>query len=484
MVLRAFIIGIDQYRSLDAVPFGTDDATAIEAALKAIGGPETVTKLLLDADASKISIEEDLAEFVQEAAPEDILYFFFAGHGFWNGSFNYLAAHDSRIGRFDETWVKLQKVIALVKASQAKRKVIFLDACNAGADLEEGFRGDGAVSVDLDEEEDVEFVAGFAACRKDEKSVSHPSLGHGVWTHFLLRALRGEANEVLDGTAVDAAKLQKYLLTEVKAYVAHHFTNRTQRPRTFGGHDAVPAVADLRRIIAARQKKANASTTGVRRLRFVKRYSTRVSALDGFDKKRGHYVPTYRNDTTREHVRAWAGSELNEHIEDLFNGLKKSMGWVRKDGATYGVESGRGSIRAPGFEYDVVVDHARDDLELAAWHRVLRISSSEETLDKDEFNEPFSGVLHAVEVKLPKQADSLEGLIDALEAAGHEVMHDQECTEVKFALDDPSVQVTVELDKVTLEFGGGHTPKDLFDLYRSARAQLDATEEFSELFAV
>ena len=66
------------------------------------------------------------------------------------------------------------------------------------------------------------YSAVFLSCKPGQKSYPSQEYGHGVWTYFLLKALRGEADEALGaGRFITATSLQDYLATVVPRYVTN-----------------------------------------------------------------------------------------------------------------------------------------------------------------------------------------------------------------------------------------------------------------------
>ena len=135
----AAIIGIEKYQDsfLKPVLFAADDARAVSAALANLGCPEANQRILLNEAATKTAIESDVAHLLATIAADDQCFTFFAGHGFSDGHFNYLAAQDTRTRDLESTSVSLQRILGLVKNSKSKRNVLFLDACHTGIVVED-----------------------------------------------------------------------------------------------------------------------------------------------------------------------------------------------------------------------------------------------------------------------------------------------------------------------------------------------------------
>src|SRR4051812_6921449 len=103
--VHAIIIGVEKYQDSDLrrVLFAEKDARAVAAALGAVGCPAKNQLLLLNEQATKTAIEFEVKNRLGNLASDDKCFVFFAGHGYSDGSYNYLAAHDTRIQDLEGT---------------------------------------------------------------------------------------------------------------------------------------------------------------------------------------------------------------------------------------------------------------------------------------------------------------------------------------------------------------------------------------------
>lgn len=71
-----------------------------------------------------------------------------------------------------------------------------------------------------------EYFAMYLSCSPKEKSYPSDVLKHGIWTHFLLKALRGEAEESLGpGRYLTDQGLKDYLRQSVRQYLTRSTTH-------------------------------------------------------------------------------------------------------------------------------------------------------------------------------------------------------------------------------------------------------------------
>jgi hypothetical protein len=133
----AVVIGIEKYRR-DVSPA---DGAALDAqnfaliAEQAFGVPSRNLHLLIDGDATKASIDAQVAEWLPKNANADgDVYFFYAGHGSPNpeNKSRYLLPWDADPRYLATQGVDLNALLAHLEKLPARRVYVFLDACFTG----------------------------------------------------------------------------------------------------------------------------------------------------------------------------------------------------------------------------------------------------------------------------------------------------------------------------------------------------------------
>ena len=114
-----------------------------------------------------------------------------------------------------------------MEEAPARAKVIILDACHSGADI--GGKGPKPMSAAFIRRvfEEAEGLAILASCKQGEVSYVWPENDRSVFTHFLLQALKGEADRDEKGfvTVQDASR---HVTNGVKLWASQH--DRSQTP--------------------------------------------------------------------------------------------------------------------------------------------------------------------------------------------------------------------------------------------------------------
>jgi len=194
-------------------------------------------KLLLDQDATYAKIKDAFTNWLAESAPDATVVIFYSGHGYHQRDRN----GDEEDGQ-DEAWVPVNfakerklviddEISSWIRALPARRVVLISDSCHSGT-LERGLRtfqllgGTKASLVPLSDGLVQDFsrfpvrglgkLVALQAARANEYSYEDSTLGHGLFTYFLLEAFRGTGDEDGDGV-VTVQEAFRYARREVTA---------------------------------------------------------------------------------------------------------------------------------------------------------------------------------------------------------------------------------------------------------------------------
>ena len=199
------IIGINTYDdpTINSLRYASADARAIYEILThpQTGGFKKEQLHLLTSDSgsppTRNNILESLALLNRMIRAGDTVVFHFSGHGLTQNGINYLLPADTRVNIPTETAIPLSRVYAAIQ--NAKRQIIFLDACHSGQRRDKGTTS-GAMSSAFAEAvfSEAEGRVTLASCNINESSFEDDQLRHGVFTYYLLEALRGKADTLVD----------------------------------------------------------------------------------------------------------------------------------------------------------------------------------------------------------------------------------------------------------------------------------------------
>lgn len=220
---RALVIGVSDYpKPSDRLPAVAADVREMAEVLSSKNGtfPRSGITVLADKQATRAKVLAALRSAFG-AASTDTVFVYIAGHGFEAGGRYYYVAYDTAD---DASAVPLADIKALFDQTKSRRAFLWLDFCHSGGILARGSSDDmGAIRREIG------VVSGHgkvivAACTPTQSSYESPSVGHGLFTHALLRGLRGGAKSA-------QGEVTAHSLYE---FIDHEVANRRQQPVFFG----------------------------------------------------------------------------------------------------------------------------------------------------------------------------------------------------------------------------------------------------------
>ena len=248
----AVVIGVSSYEDtrISSLRYASSDARAFyEWLISPTGGkyaPSNV-KCLLDKNATAKNIKNALFVWLKQAIQEDIVTIFFACHGSPESpdSLNnlFLLPYDAKYDEIATSGFPMWDLeTALKRFIKARKVVIIADACHSGG-IGQSFdiarRANRGIKVNpINSELQSLSKVGDGVCvisASDEKQFSQESQkwggGHGVFTYFLLKGLKGEADYSND-KRVTLGELIPYLSEQVR-----RTTKSAQCPTVAGKFD-------------------------------------------------------------------------------------------------------------------------------------------------------------------------------------------------------------------------------------------------------
>jgi tetratricopeptide (TPR) repeat protein len=247
----AVIVGVSAYQHLPPqaqLRFANRDAAEFAAFLRSTAGgaiPGDHIRLLTDAQATLAQVRAALDTWlVKSTGPQDIVYFYFAGHGVLDDhSDGYFVTHDADPQNLHATALPFRDVDAtLTRRLHAAVVVMIADACHAGrlgwSSYTAENPGRAADPLARIGEGDRSFLK-LLASRPSESSFEDEKLdgGHGVFSHLLVEGLNGGADADHDGV-IRASEAIDYVSRRVP-----EATGARQHPRVAGTFDARLALA-------------------------------------------------------------------------------------------------------------------------------------------------------------------------------------------------------------------------------------------------
>jgi hypothetical protein len=232
----AIVMGIERYRQkLPNADFAAHDAEIVKEYLaKAMGYPEENIILLQNDRALKSDLEKYLGKWLaNNTEPDSAVFIYFSGHGAPNPKTGeaYLVPYDGDPKFLDDTGYPLKRLYENLSRLPAKEVVVVLDACFSGA----GGRSviaEGARPLVMNLEQTpapAKNMIVITAASGEEISSTYEEKGHGLFTYYFLKGLKGEAEFEKSG-GITVRNLYEYVKSNVPR-IARRLYNHEQTPQ-------------------------------------------------------------------------------------------------------------------------------------------------------------------------------------------------------------------------------------------------------------
>ena len=235
--LWLLLVGVNKYQDkrLPSLRYSAVDCQGLAAAVEDAtqGFPQRSIRVYHDLSSrlpTLSTVRSSLNEIAAAAQPQDTILFYFSGHGILesNSQQAFLCLADTEVEDLDKTGLSLQEILQVLANSQAQTQLVWLDACHSGSLTFRGARNDITEALlPNPTSEMVELLRhrakqskGFYAllsCDTNQQSWEFPELGHGVFTYYLMRGLRGEAADPQG--LIDADGLYRYVYHQTRQYI-------------------------------------------------------------------------------------------------------------------------------------------------------------------------------------------------------------------------------------------------------------------------
>ena len=234
----AVIVGVSSYAHMPSLKYTDDDAYQIYAFLKSPEGgalPNDQIRLLIDENATRQNILAGMNDVLLKADENDVVLMYYSGHGLpgmflpidFDGYSNNLSHHE---------------VLEVFKNSKAKHKLCIADACHSGSLLASRSPFNQQMKEFYQQYNDTEGgTALIMSSKSEEVSLETSGLRQGIFSHYLIRGLNGEADDN-QNNVVTVTELFDFISVGVKQY-----TRNAQQPTIAGNYDENMPVSTVRK---------------------------------------------------------------------------------------------------------------------------------------------------------------------------------------------------------------------------------------------
>lgn len=234
----AITIGINKYQDtgISELSKARNDAKIVGKILKNEGQFDQVFVMTDDVDPrndkenlypTKLNIEEKIDSILQFSSPDDLIVFFFSGHGISDPQENgYLVTIDTVTGKQFNTSLQINSVVAKLRTKGIRKSLLVLDACRDVLYTTKSSARNSIIEKDF---ADSDLAATFYSTKAGYYSYEDDETEYGVFTKYLVMGMEGQADKNADGV-IAFSELESYVHKGVKDWSTRK--NKQQRPYT------------------------------------------------------------------------------------------------------------------------------------------------------------------------------------------------------------------------------------------------------------
>ncbi|MEM6963745.1 MAG: caspase family protein [Bacteroidota bacterium] len=236
----AVVVGVARYKHMPVLKYTDDDAYHTYAFLKSPEGgalPDNQVRVLIDEDATRSNILRTMRNVFLRADENDVVIMYFSGHGL-PGSFLPVDfdGYNNKVAHED--------VKQIFKESKAKHKLCLADACHSGTLM--AMKAPNSMLENTLKKYYTAFdrsaggTALLMSSKGEEYSLEDKGLRQGIFSHYLIRGLKGEADKNRN-KIITIQELYDFVYKKVRNY-----TGNAQSPTLTGEYDSRMPVAVMR----------------------------------------------------------------------------------------------------------------------------------------------------------------------------------------------------------------------------------------------
>ncbi len=406
-------IGIDDYVTIrPPTPFAENDATEICKQLSF--SEETNAQLLLGKHATIHRIIKAAQIVSSKIEPGDRFLFFYAGHGQNINSTPHICAFDSDD---DSSWISIEFFLGEI-ISKCRHSIWFIDACESTHSF--GSRATQISGFDLqalkERTLETDYCCIFSATSHKGIADVIADKKHGIFSYFLINALRGVAIDALvNGKILTADSLKNYLFESMKRYGKNTSnTYGVQVPFQWGKNQGDIIILEFEETQL--RKYEAIPEISIPRISFVTKRDILVSSLSGFIKGK-HTLPKYYTSAVDTFISKISQKEIEDNVEHVAEGLK-SLFILRRRDFKCDIEGDYGRFSCPYCNYDCCVEINRKNLKYVTMTMKLTPIDINRLFEKsDDLDSNFPYWFDYLLYELPKRI-IVNDLIDKIEDLG------------------------------------------------------------------
>ena len=195
----AVFVGINSYTN-DITPLSCASKDATDLSMEFASAGFSRPALLLDANAGSVEILRELSGICRNLQPDDLLVFYFAGHGRELNNEHFLVCQEgyADAGLYNVGSLSMSNLISVTN-KPGVRRLFILDCCRdnllAGRSTAYACENARAIALDMAVKEQPGFIPPLIlnSCATGEKAFEDRASGHGYFTKALLETIGDKA---------------------------------------------------------------------------------------------------------------------------------------------------------------------------------------------------------------------------------------------------------------------------------------------------
>ena len=243
----AILVGVNDYVHVSKLNYCVNDITTLHDEMLRHGYEEKRMFCLTtrsESGASFYPTRANIGRLINQVFGQmqkgDQILIVLSGHGLMIDGKSYFCPEDADPKQPETTLINIEKLYELLDQSNATNKMLIVDACrNRPTDSKEdvpkeivdtmsrnpleGFKSaDGTKGIEK-LPPPPQGIALLSSCNEGEFSFEDKNLGHGVFTHFLIEGIRGNADMNHD-SLISLLELTNYVCEETPLYTVKKFS--------------------------------------------------------------------------------------------------------------------------------------------------------------------------------------------------------------------------------------------------------------------
>jgi hypothetical protein len=203
----AIVIGVSHYEIVPELRYGDKDARDIGEALRLAGFDEDKTILLQDEDPvarpTRGRVFHELGRLSRfNLDPDDLVLFYFSGHGMMAEGIDYLLPLDASDLALEDTALAVETAFGYLRKSGSREVIALVDACRDEMPTGKGVYSIGANAKSVIDRAD-DGLAAIFSCEDNERSfeIDSGDIKQSSFTYCLLQAIHSPEVRTLGQTA-------------------------------------------------------------------------------------------------------------------------------------------------------------------------------------------------------------------------------------------------------------------------------------------